>query len=163
MNEVYLLIGGNMGNRLSYFNAAKLLIEIHIGKIVLESSIYETEAWGIKNQSEFLNQCLKIESKCSPKEILIQILKIEETLGRIRSRKFGPRYIDIDILFYNNKIIKTEQLTIPHPEIQNRKFALIPLLEISSTLIHPVLGQNMTDLLENCTDILDVKKFSGTK
>ena len=64
---------------------------------------------------------------------------------------------------YNNKIIKTEQLTIPHPEIQNRKFALIPLLEISSTLIHPVLGQNMTDLLENCTDILDVKKFSGTK
>lgn len=163
MNEVYLLIGGNMGNRLTYFITAKLLIEINIGKLVSESSIYETEAWGMKDQPGFLNQCLKIESNLKPLEILTQILKIEELLGRIRNLKYGPRYIDIDILFYNEEIVKTNQLTIPHPEIQNRKFALIPLNELTQSLIHPVLNKKITELFENCTDNLDVKKFSGTK
>lgn len=163
MNEVYLLIGGNMGNRLSYIKASTYLIEKKIGKIMSTSSVYETEAWGYNNQPSFLNKCLKIQTQLLAEEVLFETLTIEKSLGRIRLEKYSPRYIDIDILLYNQDIVNTHDLIIPHPEIQNRKFALIPLIEISPNLFHPTLNKKMTELLDICTDNLDVKKFSGSK
>ncbi len=139
MNLAYLLIGGNLGNRINNLNAAKKCIETEIGKVIEASSIYETAAWGNKKQPDFLNQILIVKTKLSAKEIMQKILSIENKMGRIRTQKNASRIIDIDILFFNNEIIDQPGVMIPHPEIQNRKFVLVPLAALSPNLIHPIL------------------------
>jgi len=123
------------------------------------SDIYETAPWGISDQNHFLNMVIKIKTTLSPEEVLFEILEIEKQLGRVRKSKWGPRLIDIDILFYDNLILQTTELTIPHPEIHNRKFILIPLRQIERNFFHPVLNQNINSILVNCTDNLSVKKL----
>ncbi len=159
MNTVYLMTGGNIGDRLQYLNNASVEIERLAGKIVAKSSIYETEAWGYINQQPFLNQVLKIETELQPSKLLQTLLEIELQSGRERKIKMGPRTIDIDILFYNNEIITTPTLTIPHSQIQNRRFVLTPLNEIAANLIHPVLQKNIAELLNECMDKLQVNKI----
>ncbi|HVK97848.1 MAG TPA: 2-amino-4-hydroxy-6-hydroxymethyldihydropteridine diphosphokinase [Flavisolibacter sp.] len=159
MNEAFLMIGGNLGERITNLQSARKEIEKRCGTIIKASSIYETAAWGIEEQSKFLNQALYIHTALSPSTLLSAILQIEEDLGRIRKKKYGPRIIDIDILFYNNEILELEELTIPHPEIQNRKFVLVPLTEINASFIHPVLNHSIDELLQMCTDTLDVYKI----
>jgi len=159
MNSVYLLIGGNLGNRTDNLARARLFIEMDLGKIVKASSIYETAAWGITEQPDFLNQVLSIKTKLSAQETMQIILSIENKMGRIRTQKNASRIIDIDILFFNDEVINQPGLTIPHPEIPNRKFVLVPLNELSARLIHPVLKKPVSQLLSVCRDKLEVKLF----
>jgi 2-amino-4-hydroxy-6-hydroxymethyldihydropteridine diphosphokinase len=159
MNKAYLLIGGNEGERLHYLEQAKKEIEQSCGEISLQSSIYETAAWGIRDQPSFLNQAIMIQTQHNADKLMDEILSIEEKLGRIRKEKYGPRTIDIDILFFNEDIINLSHLRIPHPELQNRRFALVPMNEIAPELVHPGLHKTIMQLLKECKDPLDVKKI----
>jgi len=159
MNKAYLLTGGNMGNRAETLENANLLISQHCGRITALSSLYETAAWGNTNQASFLNQALEIETDLEPRGLLRQLLKIETRIGRIRKEKYGPRIIDVDILFYNQEIHNYPSLKLPHPEIENRRFVLVPLTEIAAGFVHPVLKKTIAELLDECPDTLDVSKI----
>jgi 2-amino-4-hydroxy-6-hydroxymethyldihydropteridine diphosphokinase len=159
MNKVYLLIGGNMGDREGFLSAARIKIAEHCGAVICQSSIYQTAAWGIEEQAPFLNQALEIDTHLNADELLTTILFIERLLGRKRQVKYGPRIIDIDILLFNDEIIKSEGLTVPHPQMQSRRFVLLPLGEIAPNKVHPALQKSILQLLEECPDNLDVHKI----
>ena len=159
MNTAYILTGGNMGEREKYLNQAIELIRLNVGNVISTSSIYETAPWGKQDQPAFLNQVLIVETKLLPTELLTSILSLEKKLGRERFEKMGPRTIDIDILFYNDLVLKTPTLVIPHPQIEKRRFVLTPLVEIAEDLKHPVLNKSMKVLLEVCPDHLPVNKL----
>lgn len=156
-HQIFLGLGSNLGNREENLSTAQKLIEEKVGKIRSKSSIYETAAWGITEQNAFLNQVIEVESHFSPSTVLHLVLKIEKDMGRIREIKWGERSIDIDILYYNNEIISTENLAVPHPFIQERKFVLVPLCEIAPAFIHPKLKQSNLELLEKCQDSGEIK------
>ena len=160
MSTAYLLIGGNLGNRKENLSNATGLIRTQCGVVINASSLYETAAWGMTEQPSFLNQVLEISTSLDAKQLMRRILKIENMMGRVRKEKFGPRTIDIDILFYENEIHDLLFLKIPHPELQNRRFVLVPLAEINSELQHPVLKKTIAELLEECPDNLEVKKIT---
>ncbi|MEI9933308.1 MAG: 2-amino-4-hydroxy-6-hydroxymethyldihydropteridine diphosphokinase [Ferruginibacter sp.] len=159
MNKTYLLLGSNVGNSKAALANAIKHIEKKIGKVVRQSSIYKTAAWGKTDQADFLNQVIIVDTNLSAEETMSTILLIEERMGRIRTIKNAPRVIDIDILFFNKDIIQQKNLIVPHPEIPNRRFVLIPINELSPNLKHPVLHKTIHQLLTNSTDILNVKKF----
>lgn len=159
MSVAYLLTGGNTGDRLHYINAAAEAITRSCGSIIKKSSVYQTAAWGIQDQNKFLNQALKLSTSLSPYALLEGLLHIEQQLGRVREYKFGPRIIDIDILLYDNEVIDSRNLKVPHPELPNRRFALVCLSEIAPRKIHPVLKKTIAEILKNCTDPLPVDKF----
>lgn len=158
MNTVYLLLGSNMGDSEQLLSKARKMIEKYIGDVIASSSIYRTAAWGQEKQADFLNQIVLVESSLFPHKILKEILFIEKEMGRVRTTKYAARVIDVDILFYNNEIIHTENLTIPHPQIQNRRFVLVPLQEIAPFYQHPILKKIAAELLTICTDKLNVQK-----
>ena len=160
MNNTYLLLGSNMGNSLDQLSEAIDHIKKKTGKIIRKSDLYSTAAWGNPNQPDFLNQVIKIETTLTATATLQSILAIEKLMGRVRTTKNAPRIIDIDILFFNKEIISEKDLVVPHPEIQNRRFVLIPLNEISPQFKHPVLKKTIHQLLLTCPDHLNVKKFS---
>ena len=155
MNKLFLITGGNIGDRKGNLEAAAALIQKQIGKIIRLSAMYETEAWGITNQPAFYNQVLEIDTLLSAREVLHLILKIEEEMGRKRTIKNAARIIDIDILFFNNEIINEQNLIIPHPEIANRRFVLLPLLELDPTKLHPSLHKTVQELLAETKDKLN--------
>jgi 2-amino-4-hydroxy-6-hydroxymethyldihydropteridine diphosphokinase len=157
MNTVYILTGGNLGDRLANLQKATQYLRKETGNIVASSSIYETEAWGNNHQPDFYNQVHIINTKLSAEQMMEKILKIEEQMGRVRAAKNASRIIDIDILFFNDDIINKENLIIPHPEISNRRFVLTPLNELSPELIHPALNKSINELLSTCKDTLSVK------
>jgi len=159
MNKTYLLLGSNMGNSRQQLTQSITLIKKKIGRVTRQSKLYSTAAWGNTNQPDFLNQVIVVETKLSPDALIKTILSIEKDMGRIRTIKNAPRIIDIDILFFNKDIIQEKDLIIPHPEIQNRRFVLVPLNELSPAFKHPVLKRTVHQLLETCPDTLDVKKF----
>jgi 2-amino-4-hydroxy-6-hydroxymethyldihydropteridine diphosphokinase len=159
MNKTYLLLGSNIGNSQKELSLAINLIEKKIGKTIRKSPIYKTAAWGNTDQPDFLNQAIIVETTLSPEETMQTILSIEKKMGRVRTEKNAPRIIDIDILFFNKEIIDEETLHIPHPEIQNRRFVLMPLNELSPNFKHPVYQKSIHQLLIECKDKLDVKKF----
>lgn len=161
MNKVFLLIGGNMGDRLQNLHQAIALLEDTCGPVIQQSAVYETAAWGKTDQEAFLNQALLLKTLLTPQELITTILSVEEQLGRRRMEKNGPRVIDIDIIFYNDLVMHEPHLTIPHPQLQNRRFVLVPLQEIAPAFVHPVLRKTITELLEECKDDLAVEKFSG--
>lgn len=148
-----------MGHRINNIKTAIKKIEQLIGHISRQSSIYETAAWGNRQQPDFLNQVIVVETKLDPAKLMNTILIIEEKMGRIRNKKNDPRVIDIDILFFERMIIDEKDLSVPHPQIQNRKFVLVPLNELSPNLKHPVLKKTIHQLLTICPDKLEVKKF----
>ena len=157
--EVVLLLGTNLGSRENNLQLAISLLTGLVGNLIKQSSIYETAAWGLENQPNFLNQIIILSTSQSPKFLMKTILKIEKKMGRERLVKMGPRIIDIDILFYENRIINKPSLTIPHPRIQFRRFVLEPLNELQPNYVHPILNKSVKDLLIACTDTLNVKKF----
>lgn len=159
LHQIFLGLGSNLGNREENLSTAQKLIEEKVGKIRSKSSIYETAAWGITEQNAFLNQVIEVESHFSPSAVLHLVLKIEKDMGRIREIKWGERRIDIDILYYNNEVISTENLVVPHPFIQERKFVLVPLCEIAPAFIHPKLKQTNLELLEKCQDSGEIKLY----
>ena len=145
-----------MGDRKHALQKALTLIEQNCGNIISLSSIYETAAWGKADQPSFFNQVMEIQTDLLPRQLLRRILKIETRIGRIREERYGPRIIDIDILFYNDEVHNYPLLKIPHPEIQNRRFVLVPLAEIAPDFIHPVLKKSILELLAICPDKLEV-------
>ena len=159
MNDAYLLIGGNIGDRVSFLHKSIESIEQNCGKILNKSLLYETQAWGKTDQDPFLNQVLKISTVLSPTELLEKLLAVEKKLGRIRDEKYGARTIDIDILYFGDEIISEPTLTIPHPRIAERRFVLVPMAEIARTLIDPIHQQTIEILLKNCTDKLEVSVY----
>ncbi|PWT71856.1 MAG: 2-amino-4-hydroxy-6-hydroxymethyldihydropteridine diphosphokinase [Bacteroidetes bacterium] len=161
MNNAYLLIGGNEDNRQYQLEQARGKISILCGEIIQQSAVYETEPWGKHDQPAFLNQALLIRTSLNARELMSSILSIENILGRKRTEKYGPRKIDIDILFYNEEVIDLPGLQVPHPQLAQRRFALEPMTEIAPFFVHPVLRKNMTELLEACPDNLEVKKIIG--
>jgi len=160
MNKAFLLLGGNLGKREQNLEAARENINLHCGTIVKTSSLYETAAWGNTEQPSFLNQALEIRTSLTAVQLIRSILKVEKQMGRTRQEKYGPRLIDIDILLFNNDIHNLKFLKVPHPEMQNRRFALLPLQEIAPGIIHPVLNKSITALLDECKDELKVKRIN---
>jgi 2-amino-4-hydroxy-6-hydroxymethyldihydropteridine diphosphokinase len=159
MNLAYILTGGNLGERRDNLEQARTAIERDCGTITNASSLYETEAWGLKEQDPFLNQALELHTELSAKELLTALLHIEQTLGRVRDVRYGPRLIDIDILFFNQEVIHQPGLTIPHPQLHLRRFALEALNEIAPCFVHPQFGKTVTQLLTECPDTLQVHKL----
>lgn len=152
MSKVYFSIGSNKGNRSGLINEAIDKIDIIIGKVVLKSSIYETKSWGF-NSNNFYNICILLESTLTPELILNKILTIEKDMGRLKTTdQYSDRFIDIDILFFDNMIVNSKSLEIPHPRIQLRKFVLTPMLELTPDLIHPILNKSIRQLELECVD-----------
>ncbi len=162
MNTVYLILGGNKGNKLQNLQSALQLISEKAGKIIQQSAIYRTAAWGNTNQPDFLNQAICLQTSLNAPTLLDVLLNIEKTLGRVRTdEKWMERTMDIDILFFNNDIIDSPNLTIPHPFIQERKFVLVPMAEIAPDFIHPVLKKSIGTLLAECTDALEITIYQS--
>lgn len=155
MNKVFLITGGNIGDRKRNLQTAAAQIEKRVGKILQSSKIYETDAWGFTNQPSFYNQILIVESKLSAQKIIQTILQIEEKMGRVRTIKNAARIIDIDILFFNDEAVNEQNLIIPHPEIPNRRFVLTPLNELVPEMVHPVSKKKIRELLSTCKDDLN--------
>lgn len=160
MSIAYLLIGGNQGNREDLLEKAISGLNSKAGKVVALSSIYETEAWGFESEQDFLNQVVKIETKFEPYNLLDACFEIESELGRIRNyRGYESRLMDIDILFYDDIILETEKLHLPHPRLQDRNFALIPMNEVAPTLKHPLFKKTINEMLSECEDSCLVKRY----
>ena len=159
MENVYLLLGSNENDRIRNLEKACYWISLFGGKILKQSALYETEAWGLKEQNAFINQAVLIETSLTPKEFLLQLKAIEKEIGRVETIKWGPRVIDIDILFYGNHVLDTEELKVPHPYLHERRFTLAPLNEIAAEFVHPVINKTVNELLQNCNDTSLVKRI----
>jgi 2-amino-4-hydroxy-6-hydroxymethyldihydropteridine diphosphokinase len=154
--QVILHTGGNLGARYPNLKLARRHIHQCIGPITRESNVYQTQAWGVTDQPDFLNQALLVETTLSPWQVLKQILLIEQRMGRKRTDKWTARLIDIDLLFYEDEIINTPDLIVPHPYLHLRNFVLAPLVEIAPQQWHPILHSTAAELYEQSTDPLKV-------
>lgn len=154
--NVFLALGSNQGNRADNLNTAAALIGRQIGKIAKRSHVYETQPWGNPDQDAFLNQVIMINTTLDPRDLLDAANHIEREMGRVKKEKWGPRIIDIDILFYGKRIVRDKGLEIPHPDLHKRAFVLVPLMEIAPDLEHPVLKQPIDELYMACDDQSDV-------
>jgi len=155
--DIYIALGSNLGDRLANIRKAIELMKEEGIEIINESPIYETEPVGHKEQGWFLNSVVKGRTELSPGRLWEALEKIEKSIGREREIKWGPRIIDLDILFYGNKILNDKQLQIPHSELHKRSFVLIPLEEIAPELVHPVLKKTISELLRDLKDNSQVK------
>ena len=161
MSQVFLSLGSNLGKREENLNVCLNKLSGHFGQALSSSSIYESEAWGF-DAEPFLNQVLIFNTNMNPESLLKEVLAIENEMGRKRSKDgYQSRIIDIDILFYDTIIYKTDNLEIPHPLLQKRKFILEALNEISSEFIHPVIKLSISDIYLNCIDKSYVKKYKS--
>jgi 2-amino-4-hydroxy-6-hydroxymethyldihydropteridine diphosphokinase len=156
MQPLFLHLGSNLGDRFLQISKAIELLETHFGPALKLSPIYQTKAWGKTNQPDFLNMAAIFLCKMEPLEILGLIKEIEHKLGRKKRGHWYEREIDIDIIFYGNEILNHKTLFIPHKMMHLRRFVLVPMLDLDPSFIHPVLNQNMVDLLANCPDKLEV-------
>lgn len=160
MAKVYLVIGGNLGDREQYIDKTKCLIAERVGYILRYSSIYESEPWGFEHSQNFLNQVLIVDTQLSPAAILLEISFIEGILGRERNGKdYSPRTVDIDILFYDQQIMLSPSLVIPHRFLHKRMFVLAPLSEVAPDYMHPLFSIPVRELLASCDDKTKVWKY----
>jgi len=163
-HQICIQLGSNIGDRAKQLKTATELLSEHL-TLEHSSPIYETEAWGLTDQNAFYNQLLTFRTNISPFQLLKICQKIEETMGRSRDLHWGPRIIDLDIIFYSNKIIFSPKLQIPHLWMQDRRFVLKPLVEIAKAWVHPILGVSAEKLLADCNDNSEVKliPFNGVR
>ncbi len=159
--SVFLLLGTNLGDRIDNLNEALKSIQTGVGKIAKLSSVYETSAWGKTDQPPFLNLAVEVMTQLNPEDVLNYVLSIERQMGRQRKEKWGERIIDIDILFYESDIYSLPRLVVPHTQVANRRFTLIPLNEIAPKLMHPILKRTIEQLLADCPDNLEVTRIEG--
>jgi len=154
----YLMLGGNVGDRLDYLHRSIELLRHNVGRVIAMSAVYESEPWGFEDTRWFLNQVVVLETSLHPFALLESIQQIEQTLGRKRTHDgYQSRTMDIDILLYDNIVINTPELVIPHPRMAERMFVLQPMVELASNLRHPVLHHTMEYLKEHCSDTMQVK------
>ena len=158
INQLFLSLGGNLGNTREIFEGAYPLIEKKIGKISVYSSIYQTEAWGPIPQADFLNQVILVSTTLAPQACLTEMLAIEKEFGRERKERWGPRTLDLDLLYYGDLIIAEADLVVPHPRIAERKFILTPLAEIAPLYVDPVSGLTANAMLMACEDTSEVNR-----
>ena len=161
IENIFLGLGSNQGDReLNLKNSIKLL-NSRVGKVLNTSGIYESEPWGVKNQNYFLNQVIEIETHIDPNDLLNICKNIEYDMGRKPEIRWGKRIIDIDILYYQSKIINQENLKIPHKLMQERKFVMIPLNELNENHLHPILKITNKEILNKCIDSCNVKYYGN--
>jgi 2-amino-4-hydroxy-6-hydroxymethyldihydropteridine diphosphokinase len=158
ITQLFLSLGGNLGNTREIFEGAYPLIEKKIGKISVYSSIYQTQAWGPIPQDDFLNQVLLVSTTLNPQACLTEMLAIEKEFGRERKERWGPRTLDLDLLYYGDMIIVEADLVIPHPRIAERKSILTPLAEIAPMYVDPVSGLTANAMLLACEDTSEVNR-----
>jgi len=151
-----LHLGSNVGNRANHIDLAEIMISKRIGDIIDKSKVYETEAWGKTDQDPFYNRAISVLTSRTAEALLEEIYIIESKMGRVRSEKWGPRVIDIDIIFYGQEIINNDHLIIPHSELSNRNFVLTPLMDICPDYNHPIMDKSVTELQAACADQLEV-------
>ena len=152
MNIVFLQLGSNLGDRELLLQGAIVAIEERVGGLVKKSKVYESMPWRVEGQENYLNQILKVKTELQADDVLSIILDIEKNLGRLRLEKWGERLIDIDIIFYNDSIIETGELCVPHQHMHERMFVLIPLYDIAPEMVHPKYNKTIDELLQICTD-----------
>jgi len=160
MSIIYLALGTNLGHRLANLRAAVAALPPAVS-VLAQSPVYETPPWGVAGQPAFLNMALKGETHLAPLALLAYLKQLETQLGRISSIRYGPRLIDLDILFYDDLVLDTPELTIPHPRLHERAFVLVPLADLAPALVHPALGKPVSRLLEG-VDANGVKRFEPT-
>jgi 2-amino-4-hydroxy-6-hydroxymethyldihydropteridine diphosphokinase len=154
---LFLALGSNLGDRFANLRAAITALPPAV-RVVQESSVYETPPWGLTDQPAFLNLVLKGETSLGPVELLHQLKNLETGLGRVPAVRWGPRLIDMDILFYADLVLQIQGLVIPHPHLHERAFVLVPLADIAPGLLHPVFGRTVRDLLAG-VDSSGVKRY----
>ncbi len=159
MYQVYLLLGSNQGDREEQLLKSRNALKQHAGNIILQSHVYETEAWGLEGLPPHYNQALLLQTELAPSALLLVIQDIESIMGRVREERWGIRPIDIDIIYVNELILDLPDLKVPHPLVQERRFVLDPLFEIAPDFIHPVLHKTNKVLLADCSDPLKVVKI----
>jgi len=158
LHRVYLSIGSNLGNRTENLEQSVSLVEQAIGPARQMSAVYESEAWGFLSENRFYNMCMEVETTLPPYEVMHHLLQIEDRMGRERSADgYQDRTIDLDLLFYDDLVMDTPDLVLPHPGIPERRFVLVPLAEIAQGFIHPVLNISVAELLEKCPDPGDIE------
>ncbi len=155
-HTVYLLSGSNIGDKATYLWYAVYQISKRVGFITKVSSMYETEPWGVKNQDDYYNQAIQLQTTLTPDQLLIQLKSIEKDAGRRPGSHMQPRVLDIDILLFDDLLLDKAHLKIPHPQLINRNFAIIPLAEIAPNLIHPSLQLPIHQLAQKTNDTLKV-------
>lgn len=160
MNVAYLCLGGNLDNREANMAEAVVRINGLIGNVMETSSLYETQAWGGAEQPNYLNQVVKVKTDLSAEELLFQCLEIEKAMGRNRKVKWENRVIDIDILFFNNEVLETPTLKVPHPLMQERRFVLQPLADVAAEVMHPVLHKSVLQMLADCKDNSEIIRLN---
>jgi 2-amino-4-hydroxy-6-hydroxymethyldihydropteridine diphosphokinase len=159
MNNVFLLLGSNLGDRKESLQQAIMHISYDISPDIRVSSVYETQSWGKTDEPDYLNMVVEVKTAWPAQTILDKILSIEQVMGRKREEKWGSRTIDIDILYFNSDIIDIPGLHVPHPQLQNRGFTLAPLVELAPQFVHPILKKTNLQLKKELTDGLIVKKL----
>lgn len=165
MTIVYLCLGSNSGDRLKLIEQAVSFLNLAQDiKLIRTSVLYETEPWGVKNQNWFLNMAVEIKTSLSPQDLLVKLQNIERTLGRNREKeiRWGERPIDIDIIFYDNLVLESDVLTIPHKFMHKRAFVLVPLLELIPDFVHPVFNITISQLYDNLEEVEEVYLY-GTR
>lgn len=160
-HTVILHTGSNLGDRAAFLAAARDAIREHIGDILAASSIYETAAWGVEDQPAFLNQALSVSTRLSANAVLHTIQAIEQSAGREREVRWGARTLDIDVLSYDDMVLDTPALVLPHPRLSERNFVLAPLCDIAPEWRHPVLQRTAAELWAACPDVLPATRLAA--
>jgi 2-amino-4-hydroxy-6-hydroxymethyldihydropteridine diphosphokinase len=151
--KAIIALGSNMGDRLGYLNEAQVQIEKRVGSITARSGIVETEAYGYTDQDDFLNMAVEVDTKLEPHDMLHELLSIEAELDRVRLIHWGPRTIDLDVIYCEDRIIDDEELKVPHPDLHNRMFVLGPVAEIAPDLMDPLRQKTVKELLAELTEV----------